>query len=224
MKTASRSRSEARTTKSCSACNQDLPLMAFHKHKSQRLGVRSICRDCRKQSDEYRKTARAALERRKSTFAERHPERTGAACPVCKSWFVPRRRGGSLQKFCSEKCKSKRDNQVRSARHPERVRQWWSKHPGYAALRSANMKEEFCRHYGGAFCSCCGEAELRFLSIDHIHGGGSKHREEIGMSIYKWLRLNSWPQGFRVLCMNCQFGTRYGKTCPHQRSEKLEAK
>ena len=34
-------------------------------------------------------------------------------------------------------------------------------------------------HYGG-HCAVCGETCLAFLCIDHIHGGGRKHRKEIG--------------------------------------------
>lgn len=32
--------------------------------------------------------------------------------------------------------------------------------------------------YGGA-CACCGESREPFLAIDHIAGGGNKHRKEI---------------------------------------------
>src|SRR5688572_6031846 len=33
--------------------------------------------------------------------------------------------------------------------------------------------------YGGAVCKCCGETRTEFLSIDHVQGGGGKHRKEI---------------------------------------------
>jgi hypothetical protein len=72
--------------------------------------------------------------------------------------------------------------------------------------------------YGGR-CACCGEAELAFLSLDHTKGGGNKHRKAIGgnAKLLRYLRDAGWPtDGYRVLCMNCQFGTRFGRTCPHQ--------
>lgn len=72
--------------------------------------------------------------------------------------------------------------------------------------------------YGGR-CVCCGEAELVFLSIDHINGGGSEHRRQIGggRKLRQYLKAQGWPtDGYRILCMNCQFGTMYGKVCPHQ--------
>ena len=66
-------------------------------------------------------------------------------------------------------------------------------------------------------CACCGEAIYEFLTIDHINGGGNKHRKEIGSSrkLYRWLKIHGYPEGFRVLCMNCNFATRYRKPCPH---------
>lgn len=75
------------------------------------------------------------------------------------------------------------------------------------------------QHYSGSkipFCKCCGETVLNFLTFDHIGGGGGEHkRTEKFWSIGLWLRLNGYPEGFRVLCMNCNFSIgKYG-FCPH---------
>lgn len=71
--------------------------------------------------------------------------------------------------------------------------------------------------YGGPICACCGETHIEFLSIDHIHGGGTRHRRDIGGSarIYRWLRDQDYPPGFRVLCMNCNSALGYHGSCPH---------
>jgi hypothetical protein len=83
--------------------------------------------------------------------------------------------------------------------------------------------------YGGAICRCCGETEFYFLSIDHINGDGAAHRKQIagnrkssyktcaGHQTYLWLRLNNYPPGFQVLCMNCNFAKGHFGECPHQR-------
>lgn len=77
--------------------------------------------------------------------------------------------------------------------------------------------------YYGRKCKCCGEAEIKFLTIDHIKGGGRKHREALGIkdgfSIYSWLVKNNFPKGFRILCMNCNFASRFGR-CPHKLKKK----
>jgi hypothetical protein len=57
--------------------------------------------------------------------------------------------------------------------------------------------------YGGPVCVGCGETDTAVLEIDHIAGGGNKHREEIGADIALWLQQNNYPPGFRVLCPTC---------------------
>lgn len=69
-------------------------------------------------------------------------------------------------------------------------------------------------YYGDNKCACimCGESDIRCLSIDHIEGGGAKHRHELfggtgqgGRRFYYWLIKNNYPKGYQTLCMNCQF-------------------
>lgn len=72
-------------------------------------------------------------------------------------------------------------------------------------------------HYsdGGApACACCHETHIEFLVIDHIHGGGHQHRQSVG-SIYIWLIKNNYPDGFRVLCHNCNQALGLYGYCPH---------
>lgn len=70
-------------------------------------------------------------------------------------------------------------------------------------------------------CACCGERELTFLVLDHINGGGSKHRKSINASnVYTWLKARGYPDGFRVLCANCNFAVRLGP-CPHEQEKIL---
>ena len=49
-------------------------------------------------------------------------------------------------------------------------------------------------------CKNCGENIFELLTIDHINGGGIKHRKSIGnRNIYVWLRKNNFPEGFEIL-------------------------
>lgn len=97
-----------------------------------------------------------------------------------------------------------------------------------------NAKEIYGIYGNGVVaCVCCNESNQEFLSIDHISGGGNKHRREIGDGdasrggnrMRAWLKRNGYPPGFRTLCMNCNssFG-RWGY-CPHaaKKSENPEA-
>ena len=84
--------------------------------------------------------------------------------------------------------------------------------------QKTKIKSAVFDHYGHA-CSCCGEDHPAFLTIDHINGGGNQHRKEIGgaAQLYPWLVQNSFPDGFRALCFNCNCGRRFtGGICPHQ--------
>lgn len=99
------------------------------------------------------------------------------------------------------------------------------------SARYKRLKDDVFNAYGGYRCSCCGESEPLFLTIDHIDGKGAEHRRTItadgrnyrdatGYKTYRWLENNGFPPGFRVLCANCNHGThRNGGICPHQRSE-----
>jgi|SRR6266850_4244144 len=71
-------------------------------------------------------------------------------------------------------------------------------------------------------CNCCKvKFEQEFLGIDHINGGGGKHRKEPGIcggGIYRWLIKNNFPPEFQCLCHNCNQAKGYWGTCPHQRN------
>lgn len=75
--------------------------------------------------------------------------------------------------------------------------------------------------YGGPTptCSCpgCDESRLPFLTIDHINHGGRKHRQEVhgptGGAIFLWLKKHKYPDGYRVMCYNCNVARRDGQ-CP----------
>ena len=65
------------------------------------------------------------------------------------------------------------------------------------------LRLSIIEHYGGE-CACCKEQRIEFLCVDHTNGGGTKHRKELGrVSIYSWIKKNGYPDGFRVLCWNC---------------------
>lgn len=68
-------------------------------------------------------------------------------------------------------------------------------------------------------CMCCGEKEVRFLTLDHKNGNGKRHRAElVGAKIYHWLKRNNYPRGLlEVLCANCNLGRQWnGGECPHK--------
>ena len=83
------------------------------------------------------------------------------------------------------------------------------------------LREECLAAYG-CKCACCGLDDHHFLCIDHVNGGGAKHRREQkivggGRHLYGWLKARGYPQdGFQVLCYNCNNAKKIYGVCPHQ--------
>jgi hypothetical protein len=82
------------------------------------------------------------------------------------------------------------------------------------------LRREVFLHYGkgSLVCRCCGEKEESFLTLDHLEGGGTKHRKS-GEFSYRRLKKSGYPSGYQILCFNCNWG-RYknGGICPHKKT------
>lgn len=79
-------------------------------------------------------------------------------------------------------------------------------------VRNQTIQEEVFAAYGGG-CGCCPVTQIEFLSIDHIDGYKEGPRK--GNHLYRWLKTNGFPPGYRVLCMNCNFALGHHNYCPH---------
>lgn len=93
----------------------------------------------------------------------------------------------------------------------------------YARDYNRRMRLSVIQHYGGK-CVCCGETEEAFLCIDHVEGGGNAHRRELvsdsrgsASRMCQWLVLNGFPDGYQLLCANCNMGKERPGGCPHER-------
>ena len=89
----------------------------------------------------------------------------------------------------------------------------------YQRLRSAVIKRY------GSKCSCCGEAQVKFLAFDHKNNDGhvSRRANEPGIkNIAFWIRKNNYPDTIQLLCHNCNLAKGFYGLCPH--NENSEAK
>jgi hypothetical protein len=98
------------------------------------------------------------------------------------------------------------------------------KTPEQARRAAQHYKMLALNQYGGE-CACCGETEPVFLSIEHSDGNGAEHRRVNGLTsghnTYLWLYRHNFPDGFEVLCHNCNHGRHInGGICPHQEQEQ----
>lgn len=102
----------------------------------------------------------------------------------------------------------------------KRSAEWRAKNRIKANLHTRDFNrrvKRLCLDKYGSVCQCCGEDKYEFLAIDHINGGGIKHRKENNIkTVYGWLKKNNFPQGFRVLCHNCNCALGHFGYCPHK--------
>lgn len=109
----------------------------------------------------------------------------------------------------------------------ERINKWNREHKDLrnqrARKRHQELRADVFAAYGGPVCVCCAETTIQFLAIDHINGDGAEHRKQlraqgigVGAGFYRWLRDNGFPEGFRVLCHNCNSAYGFYGYCPHQ--------
>ncbi len=122
-------------------------------------------------------------------------------CTICKElkedvefYHTPRNKNG-LTSRC-KKC------------HSEMVKQC-----------SKNLKAFMVNGYGGK-CNCCFEENIKFLTIDHVDGGGRSHRKELGRKrVYSIAIQNNFPEEYQILCYNCNIARSYHGhgICPHKK-------
>jgi hypothetical protein len=82
------------------------------------------------------------------------------------------------------------------------------------------IRTNVLEHYAGSpRCACCDESEFHFLTIDHVNGGGAIHRRQgiYGAALYLYLFKNNYPEGYQVLCHNCNFAKWRLGSCPHKK-------
>lgn len=139
------------------------------------------------------------------------------------------KKGNGHQPNCKE-CRSKfpSNNPVRKALM---TKLWRERNIEHVRIHSKEcyIKERDCimnewyEAYGGR-CACCGETNIKFLTVEHKNGDGQKHRKEVGTGIamLKDLKKNNWPKDtIEMLCYNCNCGKSRNKgVCPHKEQKK----
>ncbi len=157
--------------------------------------------DCGNQS----KTSRWHFDKglRKSCGCRKEIPPEAYTCTVCRNEksrneFYERKNGHVYQTICKP-C------------HKQHMRE-------VSATAQRQSRIDVISYYsnGSMVCACCGESIFEFLTIDHIDGGGNKHRKNERISnLSLWLKRRQFPSGFRILCTNCNFAHGVYGYCPH---------
>ena len=72
------------------------------------------------------------------------------------------------------------------------------------------IRNEILRKLGGK-CKSCGFSDPRALHIDHVYGGGSKERKELGEKAYRLIlqKIENQSSDYQLLCANCNSIKRF---------------
>lgn len=171
------------------------------------------------------------------TAARRNARVATGLCAHCG--LHPRWNGATRCQSCHQTM-LKLNEQLRENRNADGVCSRCGDHvfePGYRQCRAcidagcarhASRKLEILDAYGGPVCVGCGETTVCVLQMDHIYGGGHAQALELGngnvsrgrAKLYKWLRDNNFPPGFRVLCSNCNIRAARGIPFPNESSSQ----
>jgi hypothetical protein len=84
-------------------------------------------------------------------------------------------------------------------------------------VKNYQKKRKIVLNHYGSKCACCGETEEKFLSVDHMNNDGANHRRSGGKNITIWLIKNNFPEGFQLLCYNCNIAKGMYGQCPHKK-------
>lgn len=195
--------------KRCAHCHHLRDLSCFSLRGN---GRHSCCRDCN--------------ARRSKEWGERYKARnlrfgplasTKKICAKCRkekdgSEFSPEPRTKcGLRSYCLA-CNATLRRAYRAKRKDEVNMQ--------VSSRKRTIRLEVLRVYGGSHpsCACCGETRYEFLVIDHMNGRGQEQRDLLGRrgnELYLWLKQQGYPDGYRVLCSNCNSALGWHGYCPH---------
>lgn len=127
--------------------------------------------------------------------------------------------------------KEQRKNNPEFIKKAKQAHDRWYQDNNLLARESSNKsrmltKVQVLMHYSNGViqCSCCGELEIDFLTMDHVENR-KKWNHGVGFTgnrIYSWLKKNNYPEGFKVSCFNCNIARAFKRNngvCPHQRTK-----
>jgi hypothetical protein len=185
-----REKEKRKLKRKCRSCGLSEPDIKFGSDYGKHGGCSTLCILCKRElSKDYYWKNKDDINIKQKQYREGH--------------------GGELRKLLREYYKR---NKYKWVEWRENNKERWKL--TQVAYRQ-RLKRQVIEAYGGK-CSCCGEDEIDFLTLEHIYHDGRAHRENV-WSIYRDLRSREWPKiGLTVLCWNCQMATRYRKPCPHK--------
>lgn len=209
------------TCKICPTCKENKDISHWDKNKARYDGVHSRCKICRRKCEkEYNIKRRLSHKFTKKEIIIDHYTKCKRCCILCGyndiralqvdhinndgeehrkiipgkhlyPWIIKNNFPKDLQILCANCNNIKRANKKKK--------------------KVSKIKLLVISNYssGKICCKRCKFSEIKGLQIDHIKGGGHKHIKSINKEFYSWLIENNFPEGFQVLCANCNWIKRH---------------
>src|SRR3990167_4325112 len=145
-------------------------------------------------------------------------------CPKCKKTKELSRfyNGGTNTRRCKE-C-TREDSKLRYSKNPEKYRgavnEWKRRNPEkykeiYREITRKRKQKLFDMY--GRKCTCCGESEEKFLTLEHKNKDGNKDRKKYGTGyMYQLALKRKDPKRYEILCYNCNNAKARYNQCPHK--------
>lgn len=207
--------------KACTRCEARPALYSKYREHGKETGWRGVCDDCeRKAKADYRLEREAEIAHLPLRAVLDRPCKKCGASPA----EYQRHPGGKdhYRATCLL-CLNAQTVKTRGTWGSDRQEVWKGQIRDAHNLRIIQFKVEMLARYGTS-CACCGESNPVFLTLDHPENNGAAERRELkkmsGFRFYEYLKKQGWPDGYRVLCWNCNCGRQWNRanpgTCPHE--------
>jgi hypothetical protein len=203
------------STKYCHQCKTEYDITEFRKNNQRKDGLNSICKTCQKKKDaQYRSTHSDEIKNRHKKWRDTNPDKiklwSDKTIDKRKNDPIIKERLKKYQQNYEQSDTRKNYLKINKDKRNKKKKEYYYKNQyerqQYQLNKHRQTRLEVISHYsdGSMKCDKCGENHLEFLEIDHINGGGRKHRRDENINnIYSYLKSHNFPDGYKVLCANC---------------------
>ena len=191
----------------CRKCGVEKPIDEFSLSSDNRSGHSHWCKVCMSIYDNSRHIGISGgqWDRRKETPSVKKCPQCDETKPFTKEFFHRHTSNiHGLDSVCKE-CKSR-----------------------IFKVAYNELRREVIEHYCGGtpHCMCpggCRETNIEFLTIDHITPiKRSNPSQDAGVELCKRLKKEGFPEGYRILCYNCNCSRGHRGFCPHETMNSVE--